>query len=68
MDFRKMETMALWDSKRGTDIKNRLLDSGREGEGAMTWENSIDTCILPYVKQMTSPSLMPETGHSKPVR
>ena len=55
------------DSKRDTDIKNRLLDSVGEGEGGMIWENSIETCILPYVKQMTSPSLMHETGHSKSV-
>ena len=33
----------------------------------MILENSIETCILPYVKQMTSPSSMHETGHSKPV-
>ena len=33
-----------------TDIKNRLLDSVREGEGEMIWENTIETCILPYVK------------------
>ena len=29
------------DIKRDTDIKNRLLDSVREGEGGMIWENSI---------------------------
>ena len=27
--------------------------------------NSIETYILPYVKQITSPGLMHETGHSK---
>ena len=27
----------------------------------------IEICILPYVKEMTSPSLMHETGQSKPV-
>ena len=37
-------------SKRNTDIKNRPLDSVGEGEGGMTWENSIETCILPYKK------------------
>ena len=57
----------MWDSKRDTDVKNRLLDSVGDGEGGMIWENSIEMCILPYVKQMTSPSLMHETGHSKPV-
>ena len=55
------------DSKRDTDVKNRLLDSMGEGKGGMIWENSIETCILPYVKQMTSASLMHEAGHSKPV-
>ena len=53
------------DSKRDTDVKNRLLDSVGEGEGGMICKNSTETCILPYVKQMTSPSLMHETGHSK---
>jgi len=40
----------MWDSKRDTGIKNRLLDSVEEGEGEMIWENSIETCILAYVK------------------
>jgi len=57
----------MQDSKRDTDVKNRLLDSAGDGEGGMIWENSIETYILPYAKQMTSPSLMHETGHSKPV-
>ena len=50
------------DSKRDTDIKNRLLDSVGEGEAGMIWENSIETCILPYMKEMPSPSLMHETA------
>jgi len=52
-------------SKRDTDVKNRLLDSVGEGKGGMIWENSIETCILPYVKWMTSPSLMHVAGHTK---
>ena len=52
------------DSKRDTDIKNILLDSMGEGKGGMIWENSIEACILPYVKQITSPGLMHETGCS----
>ena len=35
-----------------------------EGEGGMIWENSTETCILSYVKQITSPGLMHETGCS----
>ena len=40
----------MQDSKRDTDIKNRLLDSMGGGKGGMIWENNIETCILPYVK------------------
>ena len=57
----------MQDSKRDTDVKNRFLDSVGEGNGGMIWENSIETCILPYVKQSTSPGSMPETGHAGPV-
>ena len=52
------------DSKRDTDVKNRLLDSVGEGEGGMIWEYSIETCILSYVKQIASPGSMHETGCS----
>ena len=52
------------DSKRDTDVKNRLLDSVGEGEGGMIWENGTETCLLSYVKQIASPSLMHETGRS----
>ena len=57
----------MQDSKRDTDVKNRLLDSAAEGEGEMIWENSTETCISPYVKHTASPSSMHEAGHSKPV-
>ena len=51
-------------SKRNTDVRNRLLDSVGEGEGEKIRENSIETCILSYVKQISSPGLMHETGCS----
>ena len=51
MEFRKIVTMTLnEDSKRDTDVKNRLLDSLGEGEGGIIRENSIETWILPCVK------------------
>ena len=53
-------------SNRDTVCKDRLLDSEGEGESGMIWENSSETCILPYVKQMTSASSMHEAGHPKP--
>ena len=47
--------------KRDTDVQNSLLDSVGEGEGGMFQENSIETCILSRVKQITSPGWMHET-------
>ena len=52
------------DSKTDTDVKNRLLDSVGEGKGGMICETSIETCILSYVKQITSPGSMHDTGCS----
>ena len=48
--------------KRDTDVQNRLLDSVGEVEGGMFQENSIKTCILSRVKQITSPGWMYETS------
>ena len=33
-----------------------------EGQGGMVWENGIETCILSYVKQITSLGSMYDTG------
>ena len=46
--------------KRDTDVHYRLLDSVGEGEGGMFREDSIETCILSRVKQITSPGWMHE--------
>ena len=48
--------------KRDTEVWNRLLDSVGEGEGGLFRENSIKTCILSMVKQITSPGWMHETS------
>ena len=40
----------MQDTKRDTDVKNRLLDSVGEDEGGMIWENSIETHTLPCVE------------------
>ena len=48
--------------KRDTDVKNRPLDSVGEGKGGMFQENSIETCILSSMKQITSPGWMHETS------
>ena len=52
----------MQNSKRDTDVQNRLLDSVGEGKGRMSQENSIKTCMLPSVKQTTSPGWMHETS------
>ena len=35
-----------------------------EGKGGMIWENGIETWIISYVKRITSPGLMHDTGYS----
>ena len=52
------------DSRRDTDVLNSLLDSVGEGERGVIWENGSETCKLSYVKRITSPGLMHETGCS----
>ena len=44
--------------KRDTDVQNRILDSVGEGKGGMFQKNSIETCILSMVKEITSPGWM----------
>ena len=65
MEFRKMAMIILHarQQKRHRCIE-QSLDSVGEGEGGMMWENGIETCKLSYVKQITSPGLMHETGCS----
>ena len=48
--------------KRDTDVQNRLLGYVGEGEGGMFQEDSIETCMLSRVKQITSPGWMHETS------
>ena len=39
-----------------------FLDSVGEGEGGMIWENGIETYIISYMKRVTSPGSMHDTG------
>ena len=51
MEFRKMVTTTLYvRQQKRHEYKEQILDSVGEGEGGMIWENSIETCILSYVK------------------
>ena len=40
------------------------MDFVGEGQGGKIWENSIEICILSYVKQIDNQGLMHETGCS----
>ena len=52
------------DSKKDIDVWYSPLDSVGEGKCGMIWENGIETCILSYVKRISSLGSMPETGCS----
>ena len=45
-----------------SSISLELIQMKGEGEGGMFQENSIETCILSRVKQITSPGWMHETS------
>ena len=67
-NFERWYRQSYMQGRKGdTDVKNRLLDSMGEGEGVMTWENSIEPCTLPHIKQTASTTSMHEAGHPKPV-
>ena len=50
------------DSKRDTDVWNSLLDSVREGEGGIIWENGIETCLISQMNRIASPGSMHDIG------
>ena len=52
----------MQDSKRDTEVKNRLLDSVGEGEGGMIWENGTETCTLSGKKRISSLDSIQDTG------
>ena len=62
MEFRKMVTITLYarQQKRHTCIEQCFGFC----EGGMIWENGIEICILSYVKRITSPGSMHDTGCS----
>ena len=56
---------SLWMVTVARKLKNNcssLVDSVGEGEGGMIWENYIETCLISYMKRVTSPGSMHDTG------
>ena len=51
MEFIKMVMMTLYvRQQKRHRYKEQSLDSVGESEDGTIWENSVETCILPYVK------------------
>ena len=63
MEFRKMVTITLYarQQKRHKCIEQSFGLCGRGNRGKI-WENDIETCIISYKKQITSPGSMQDTG------
>ena len=65
MEFRKKVMITLYarQHKRYSCIEQSFGLYGR-GRGGIIWENDIETCILSYVKRISSPGSMHESGCS----
>ena len=65
MEFRKIVMITLYarQQKRHRCIDQSFGLCGR-GQGGMIWENGTETGILSYVKRITSPGSMHDTGCS----
>ena len=50
------------ETAKETQMYRTLLDSVREGEGGMIWENGIEICIISYMKRIANPGSMHDTG------
>ena len=63
MEFRKMVTITLYvrQQKIYRCIEQSFGLCGRR-RGWVIWENGIETCIISYKKQITSPGSMQDTG------
>ena len=64
MEFRKMAMITLYarQQKRHRCIEQSFGNSVGEGKDGMIWENGTETCKLSYVKRITSPGSMHDTG------
>ena len=56
-----MITLYVRQQKRHRCIEQSFGLYGR-GESRMIWENGIEACIISYMKRITSPGSMPDTG------
>ena len=63
MEFRKMVMITLYarQQKRHRCLEQSFGLLGKD-EGGMIWENGIETCIISYMKRVTSPGSMHDIG------
>ena len=64
MEFRKTVMITLYVRHQKSRCIEQSFGLCGEGEGGMIWENGIETCILSYVKRITSPGSMHDKGCS----
>ena len=64
MEFKKMVMITLYVRQQKRQMYRTVFWTLGEGEGGMIWENSIETCILSYVKQISSLGSLHEIGCS----
>ena len=62
MELRKMVMITLYAKQKKTQMYRTEFWTLGEDEGGMFRENSIETCILSRMKQITSPGWMHETS------
>ena len=59
-----MVMITLYARQQETQMYKQTFGLCGRGEGGMICENGIETCIISYVKQITSPGLMHDIGCS----
>ena len=65
MEFRKMVMITLYVRQQKRQMYRTVFWTLWKREGRTIWENGIETCKLSYVKRITSPGSMHETGSSE---
>ena len=60
--FRTNSNVFLFTAEKEESENVGLKLSVGEGEGGRIWENGIETCIISYMKRITSPGSMHDNG------
>ena len=52
----------MYETAKETQMYRTVFWTLGEGEGRMIWEDGIETCIISYMKRVSSPGSMHNTG------